>query len=223
MTTLVIGAREGSLGEAIRKVLSSYGEKVVTAGIAGENLFLKGDNPDDIHEAYLSVLPDKVVVTIGTNIPATLRDDDLWTYMEQSFYVNTVMPMLALHEYVRLLDESTSGGEQFVAISSNSAHIARRGSIPYCSTKAALSMALRCAARELAGSPCLVYGYEFGLLAGTPMTQQTNSAFVGPPSRMPGAENGLSVYEAAQAVVGNLMHPWHGLNGTMLRLDAGEQ
>ena len=34
---------------------------------------------------------------------------------------------------------------------------------------------------------------------------------------------GLDKDEAAKQIAYNLLNPWHGLNGSLLRLDAGEQ
>jgi NAD(P)-dependent dehydrogenase (short-subunit alcohol dehydrogenase family) len=214
--TLIVGAAEGSLGEAIgRNLVVPF----TTAGINDEEHHMDVRDHDSISGVLADVKPKNIVVTVGVNEPAKVLDIDYCELMAESFLTNClgVMDVLRLWCDVDLLRD-----HQFVAISSNSAHIVRRNSGPYCASKAALSMALRVAAREFAGQP-LVYGYEFGLLAGTPMTQLSEQVFGPSQSRMVGAEKGLSKNDAAIAVTQNLHFPWHGLNGVMLRLDAGEQ
>lgn len=114
--------------------------------------------------------------------------------------------------------------KRFVAISSNSAHIPRRGSMPYCASKAALSMALRVAARELANKNVAVWGYEPGLLAGTPMSEQTRRDFgTDPLHRMPGVSwEGLPVGDLAQQIVQDISTFSVAHNGLMIPFDGGE-
>jgi NAD(P)-dependent dehydrogenase (short-subunit alcohol dehydrogenase family) len=228
MTVLVVGSRPSSLGSAVRDILQNKGLKVATAGVSGEQFYMDIVDPRGMAEVLNAVRPAQIVCTAGINESYSLRAEGLSHGMEAHFIVNALGPILLLQEWVHML-ESTEvgtmpGPKQFVAISSNSAHIARRQSIPYCASKAALSMALRCAARELAGEGMLVYGYEPGLLAGTPMTSQSADAFPGALHRMYGVKpEGLSVMDFANTVVANLTHPNLALHGTMLRLDAGEQ
>jgi NAD(P)-dependent dehydrogenase (short-subunit alcohol dehydrogenase family) len=183
---------------------------------------------EQIAHVINAVRPSQVVCTAGINVPFSLRAEGMPGGMEAHFAVNALGPMQVLQEWVHML-ESTEvgtmpGPKQFVAISSNSAHIARRQSIAYCASKAALSMALRCAAREIAGEGMLVYGYEPGLMAGTPMTAGSADAFPGALHRMPGVKpDGLSTLDMAGTIVANLTRPNMALHGTMLRLDAGEQ
>lgn len=61
----------------------------------------------------------------------------------------------------------------FTAIASDAARIPMRHSIAYCSSKAALVMAVRCAARELAPK-WRVNAVSPGVVAGTPMSDQTD-------------------------------------------------
>lgn len=223
MTTLIFGARPGSLGEAIRFALQDEHVSVITAGLNDdgglhENLLCDVTNGQQVVKVLDEVWPDKIVITVGINEPKGLYEGGYHRALQRAFAVNCAAPMFVLDMALKMLPELT----QVVVISSNSAHIARTNSGPYCTSKAALSMAWRVAAREREGRP-LIYGYEFGLLAGTPMTRQSAADFTGPLSRMKGAPDGLTVGGAAQVVASNLMHPWHGLNGTMLRLDAGEQ
>ena len=228
MTVLVVGSRPDSLGSAVRDMLQNKGLSVATAGISGEMHYLDIVDHNSVSLIMNRVRPSQVVCTAGINQSFSLRAEGLVSGVESSFYVNALGPITLLQAWVHMLETTelgtTQGPKQFVAISSNSAHIARRNSIAYCASKAALSMALRCAARELAGEGKLVYGYEPGLLAGTPMTAASADAFPGALHRMPGVKpDGLSTRDFAATIVANLTHPNQALHGTMLRLDAGEQ
>lgn len=221
---LVVGAREGSLGEAVRRALAAEVGgiiEIVTAGMHNEDEMVDVRSPASVTQVIARTRPSAIVSTVGVNVGAPIGETGYWRSMRHSWDVNVEGPMRLLDTWIRM-EKGFSESQQFVAISSNSAHIARRNSAAYCSSKAALSMAIRCAARELGGAP-LVYGYEFGLLKGTPMTVSTEARFGPSQSRMIGATDGLDVVDAAHVITQNLLAPWHGLNGVLLRLDAGEQ
>lgn len=229
MTVLVVGSRPNSLGSAVRDVLQEKGYRVATAGVSGEMFAMDINDQADIKHVMHAVRPAQIVCTAGINESYSLRAEGLWAGMGFMANVNYIGPIVLLQEWLSMLDHemditSNMASKQFVAISSNSAHIARRQSIAYCASKAALSMAIRCAAREIAGEGRLVYGYEPGLLSGTPMTAASAAQFTGSLHRMPGiAEDGLSPRAMAGLIVNNLHNPSLALHGTMLRLDAGEQ
>lgn len=228
MRLAVFGAREGSLGHEVAGMAEGLGaaEAVRTYGISGDEDVIANVNSigyatnEEVAWSYdlFRFKPTDVFVTVGVNSPATFEDGRNWhKKMWESFETN-VMGILNVLQECTVIPSVQS----FSAVSSNSAHIARRGSSPYCVSKAALSMGLKVAARERVVP--LIYGYEFGLIEGTPMTQASAEQFPGVPlTRMVGAENGLSVREVARVVIGNLVSPTHALNGVMLRLDAGEQ
>jgi NAD(P)-dependent dehydrogenase (short-subunit alcohol dehydrogenase family) len=170
------------------------------------------------------VQPNHIVYTAGVNDPGGTWDEH--------FAVNCVgaMNLLECWQGMCSSDEvETPFDGHYVAISSNSAHIARTGSGMYCASKAALSMALRVAAREAgrAGLPFSVYGYEPGLLKGTPMTEEVKARLgrgAIPLHRMVGVEaDGISRQWLALQIVHNLRNDGRPLNGCLLRLDAGEQ
>lgn len=231
---LVVGARDGGLGSYVREMaLAQYGPgavptaeqwKVSTAGVSGEDYELDITGPTSRMVELLDALkPHHVVCTAGINKP---RSNGLANWYEEHFSVNCVGPMRLLGAWLMLdplLSEEWRAGH-YVAISSNSAQVARTNSDAYCASKAALSMALRCKARALAGKPVVVYGYEPGLIAGTQMTQDASSRFRGKPlTRMPGLTNGISPHQLAGMVVRNLAYGDVELNGCMLRVDAGDQ
>lgn len=233
---LVVGAAKASLGASV-VYEAEHGTaewSVETAGISGdENASVDARNAREVARFFLERSSyDAVVCTVGISRPAGIVGDesdlaDLVSRLDLSFDVNTLAPLRLLAGYMQRMKQYGSTHGQFVAISSNSAHIARRRSIPYCASKAALSMAIRCTARELAETErwrnLLVYGYEPGLIMGTPMTEGTAAAFEGPLTRIPGAPAGLERTFLARTIMGNLNNPHRGLNGVMMRLDGGEQ
>lgn len=241
MRLLIVGAKPNSLGEALATVASSWGFTVITAGISGEEEKLDVRwYLDSMTERMAALRPDYVVVTAGINGEAkeyqSLGALNWARWYEEHFAINTLGPLNLLQAWL-----STPSYPQgttlphYVAISSNSAHIARTGSGAYCASKAALSMALRCQAREMArrGLNMVVYGYEPGLLAGTPMTEQVADRLAGIPNfdrgavplhRMPGVlPDGIPPAKIANLILHNLRHGGRELNGTMIRVDAGEQ
>ncbi len=230
MRVLVVGAREGSLGAAVVNALeygSSCRNEVVTAGPTEEEHSLDlsdtslWDDLDCIQNIFGRFT--HVVCTAGINEAARVEEARFDATMHQSFQVNTMGPLLLLQWFIEQqapLDHD--GLRHFVAISSNSAHIARRGSAPYCASKAALSMALRVVAREQAGNDVNIYGYEPGWIDGTPMSESVAGIFAGNFHRIPGGK-GVRVEDLATMIVSNLEANNALLNGCMLRLDGGEQ
>lgn len=231
MKALIIGAAPNSLGAAIAEQFTKFDQgtvdgisvptyQPVTAGVSGEEWELDLNYEKAVRETLATIFPKVIVCTVGVNnswrpfvSPRGLED------LESDMDTNFHLPIRLLHSATQLGRERLRA---VVFISSNSAHIARRNSLAYCASKAALSMGIRVAGRELAGKP-LVWGYEFGLLKGTPMTKATEVVFGASHSRMIGAESGLETWQAARQVVSDICSAWHGLNGTLLRLDAGEQ
>lgn len=235
---LVVGARAGSLGEAVAQAALSEWEhgEVLTAGISGEEKYYCDLTIGNQIKAMLGDLtPDYVVCTVGENSPGSIRDTYLQSRMAASYHANVIAPMQLLHCFLSSEQRPEPPNycrKKFVAVSSNSARIARSGSIPYCASKAALSMALRVAARDVAGAGPLIWGYEPGLLHGTPMTEQTIKDFgnpaeaVGAPvlHRMKGVgPTGLHPADLAQRIVLDLTYSGPGLHGCLFPYDAGEQ
>lgn len=221
---LIVGARRGSLGDAVRTRLLDRGvQSVFTAGVGDVDGYRHEDVALDvtweqgrIDRWMAEWQPTSIVCTVGINLP-DFADPLGRSQMEVNYF-----------GVMRLLDAwrcSTLrvSGDQFVAISSNSAQIARRDSRGYCASKAALSMGIRVAGREDAGSHRPIYGWEFGLLQGTPMTAEAAERFAGPLTRMPGLPNGIPTQEAARHVVDGLLGAAASYNGCLLRADAGEQ
>lgn len=230
---LVVGTRPFSLGEAIYLALYNAGVEAVRA-----------DKPPAIDDTYeldsavykcnitdrvdvikmLEVLrPTDVVCCVGVN----LDDEHLWLNAVIQNEVNYLAPLQLLDEtisYWNSLDGEAVNGYNFVAISSNSAHIARSKSAGYCASKAALSMALRCVARNYGGRDgYCIWGYEPGFIVGTLMSQEVEE-------RMPNAQlhripggHGLDKWALADGIAHDIIHVQHAFNGCMFRLDGGEQ
>jgi len=231
---LVVGAREGSLGAGVVQVAEASGlySRVGTAGISGdEERRLNITRLKDVYAFLREEEWDHVVCTAGMNLPGTITGQDWHANMKSQMNVNYQGPMNLLSEWARYwrkrLEVQPDEKEQtrhFVAVSSNSAHIARSGSGGYCASKAALSMGVRCAARELDrdGWPLVAYGYEPGWLNGTPMSNEIESAISGPLHRIPSGQ-GLHPVSLAALIVNNLSNMNQAISGCMIRVDGGEQ
>lgn len=87
--------------------------------------------------------------------------------LESTFDVNVVGFINIAAEHVALYPEAKVSA---VAVSSDAADIPMRGSIAYCVSKAALNMAIKVMARELAPR-WRVNGVAPGMVEGTPMTE----------------------------------------------------
>lgn len=240
-TLLVLGAqRHGSLGEAIANEAADHWdfERIFTAGITDEALLCDVRQLNSIKQCLAEAMPTYLVCTVGVNQPHQFRVKGLGLTMQDAFHTNVIGPMEVLHQFLTGATRHPDRHDgkyrrRFVAVSSNSARIPRTGSTPYCASKAALSMALRVAARELADDPSapLVWGYEPGLLAGTPMTEATLTHFgnpnehmsVPPLHRMKGVDaTGLPVAALAQQIVSDLVSGHQGLHGCLVPFDSGE-
>jgi NAD(P)-dependent dehydrogenase (short-subunit alcohol dehydrogenase family) len=233
---LVVGARPGSLGDAVREVANLAGYQAYTAGIAGETVELDvvQETPEAMAHKLLGLQPQHIVCTVGMNLVKHPDESDQFDWYRWHFETNVIGPMRLLDAWIVAMADGeylpyVPLGQMlhYVAISSNSARIPRTGSAAYCASKAALSMAVRVAAREGVGGNggYLVYGYEPGLLAGTPMTEKTAEAFPDQAlHRMRGTAlaAGVQVRDAAQLIVANLGVPGAGLNGCLIPIDGGE-
>lgn len=221
---LVVGARHGSLGDHIAMHVQLAGVEAYMAGIATESLHLDARNEESARTIISAVRPTHVVCTVGMNEGGPVYGDDWWEHAEDLMATNYLAPMKVLTAFEDYLSGMPG---TFVAISSNSARIARSSSAAYCASKAALSMALRCAARDLtrAGRPMRVWGYEPGALEGTPMTR-TVARRLGkdvPMSRMLTNPAGLPVGAVARIVARDLLDSPEVLHGCIVPLDNGEQ
>jgi NAD(P)-dependent dehydrogenase (short-subunit alcohol dehydrogenase family) len=224
---MVVGAQPGSIGDAVAEQCRALGYATCTAGLGGEEVHvdLVRDNMPSLISMLATVNPDHIVCTVGMNMaePEDLLDPTDW--YDWHFQVNVTAPMRLLHAWTRMLSNG-HGLNHYVAISSNSSRVPRSRSAAYCASKAALSQALRVKAREGAvrvGSP-IIYGYEPGLVAGTPMTEAAARQWPGVPltrMRDQRLSTGIPVGSLAWWVCQNLtLGP--ELNGMLIPLDADE-
>lgn len=230
MKLLVVGAKPGSLGAAVKQIAQEeqFGWEVVTAGISDEDAFMDLVNMTQgtLELMMRELRPDAIVCTAGINQPRrSVVSVEAW--YRGHFAVNVIGPMRLLDAWLSFGPDTDVPWPHYVAVSSNSARIPRSHSAAYCASKAALSMAIQCRARDVARvhQPMSIYAYEPGLLQGTPMTNDTARRFPGQPlHRMQGVglEDGLSAYGLAAHVVRNIAFGGPELNGVCLRLDAGE-
>lgn len=216
MKLLVVGARPGSLGAAVAKAGYHAGFEVTTAGNSygpGENLRMDLTQIFSTNKLVERHQWDHVVCTAGVN----LEGERLAVHMEANFFgpMNLLDAWVRCHEHVTIV-------RHFVAISSNSAHIARSGSVGYCASKAALSMGIRCVARAQAQKPLAIYAYEPGWLSGTPMSQEVATRLSGPSHRIPSGES-VDPAQLAEMIITNIVRGDKSLNGCTLRVDGGEQ
>lgn len=140
----VLGAKTGGIGDAIVDAANgrlAYDEVVAT----GKEVDVR--SPGQVDAFVKANGPfSSVVYSVGINQLALINDITVPQYLDM-FNVNVVGFSNVLQALVR---NQTSGN--IVAISSDASRTPMRGSLMYCSTKAAMDMAIKCAARELAPS-----------------------------------------------------------------------
>ena len=235
---LVVGARKGSLGSWVAQIAGQSGDWIVTtAGVSGEEkLELDITNYTDVEVLFNEDATPwhSIVCTAGVNLDCSIRDEIFYGQLAESMMTNATGPLHLLHRWqdwwlnnldgLGIEEETPAVPMHFVAVSSNSAHIARSQSLAYCASKAALSMGIRCAARELAGTWLNVWGVEPGWLSGTPMSKEVNQRFEygQPRHRIPG-DRTVDPAALAHLIVGGLRNPYSSLNGCLLRIDGGEE
>lgn len=167
--TLIVGGTTG-IGAAVAFEMGLF-DPIETLFLPPEERFDVA-NPIMMHQWILLQQRqfgplDQVVYSAGVNFPAmlgTVPDSRI----RHTFRVN-------VEGFINLLDIlavfQPKHPTSIVAIISNAADTPMRGSIAYCASKAALAMAVRCAAREMAPA-WRVNGIAPGTVADTPMTDR---------------------------------------------------
>lgn len=235
---LILGARNDSIGAHVERAAIAEGRwsTITTAGPVD-----CGIDVDLTVQAERTRLLERrpftdVVCTVGINneTPMTERHPIVFEgQLRLHMLVNAVAPLSFLHEWANRWNFDTdmkfwpTGGVNFLAISSNSAHIARSQSTAYCASKAALSMGLRTMARASADWPVPVniVGYEFGWINGTPMSNAVERRLGHDVAlhRIPGGR-ALTAEHAAKLLVAELIDGRaYYKNGCTIRIDGGEQ
>lgn len=138
----VLGAKTGGVGDAI---LDTARGRWAYDEIIGTGTEVDVRNPDAIERFVKKHKPfTAVAYCVGINELAWINEIRSTQYLNM-LHVNVVGFINVLQSVVR---NQTSGN--VLAISSDSSKTPMRGSLMYCSSKAAMDMAIKCAARELA-------------------------------------------------------------------------
>lgn len=169
MSTLVIGGNSG-IGKAFvdEDILVGQNSRIFRPGLAELDV-----NNDNTLEEWFSLAREndiiwyRVVYCAGVNHPAMIGDIDSQNLFE-TFDVN-VMGFIRVLDYLKRFQNPIMYNCSILAVVSDAATVAMRGSIGYCASKAALSQAIRCAAREMAPY-WRVNGVAPGVVEDTPMT-----------------------------------------------------
>jgi NAD(P)-dependent dehydrogenase (short-subunit alcohol dehydrogenase family) len=223
---LVVGARRGSIGEAVADLLREQGPyDVWTAGLSGEENFeMDVIHPWEARKAVSTVMPRHIICTAGINWETEMPYENpghMFNNLRHQFLVNCAGPMFILNEWLRLWGGDIIGPKHFVAISSNSATVPRSRSMGYCASKAALSQAIRCAGRAL--PPGMVaWAIEPGWVEGTPMSQEVEERLGSAPHMRGGSETNRHDIARFISEMLNFQEP-QALNGMVFQLDGGEQ
>jgi NAD(P)-dependent dehydrogenase (short-subunit alcohol dehydrogenase family) len=158
----VIGGRRG-IGKAITLELERHDIFVM----ASDETTVDARSVPQLAKAFDQFKPNWIVYCAGVNqlMPAhTFADADALNMMD----INALGFMRVIS--LAAAAEAHLKPSSIVAISSDAARIPMRNSMAYCASKAALSMAVRCAARELA--PAIrVNAIAPGVVEGTAMSE----------------------------------------------------
>jgi len=108
-----------------------------------------------------------IVYSAGANQLAWINAANVTDIAENLYDVNCAGFIRVISEHVRQYPEDAISA---VAVSSDAAEIPMRGSVAYCASKAALNMAVKVMARELAPLH-RINAVAPGMVEGTPMTE----------------------------------------------------
>lgn len=229
---LVVGARPLSLGIRVVRAAKDAGYRTETLGMGSEDHKLDITDTHLVHEFMHEHAFDHIVNTVGVNLDGTIEGKGWIAALETSMRVNYLAQMIMVSGWARYWRDKIKSEhlrpevKHYVAISSNSARIARAQSGGYCASKAALSMGMRCAARQEATWPLAIYAYEPGWLEGTPMSEAVRTRIqdkgLTTMHRIPGGQ-AIPPDQVAEMIVRNIAAGGKHLSGCILRVDGGEQ
>jgi len=161
---LVVGGARQGIGTAVAGLAVKNGLDVNVPDLYALDVTKQGtiDRYLKIHGPF-----DLVVYSVGMQKLQTINKIDMST-VHHIFDLNVngylrVITSLVKHQH----------GGRVCAVVSNASHTPMRGSIAYCTSKAALAMAVRCAARELAPH-WVMTGVSPGVVDETPMTKSVD-------------------------------------------------
>lgn len=161
---LVIGARDGNINRAVSHALIDKGAKHVFEFKPTYSVRVPGDLALEIERAD----PTHVVYGAAINKLA-------WTQQISMHDFHEIMEVNVLG-FVYLLQALIARGVpcSVVALTSDAAWRPMRASLMYCTSKAALEMAVRVASRELAEFGWRINAVAPGKVADTPMTRSVD-------------------------------------------------
>jgi NAD(P)-dependent dehydrogenase (short-subunit alcohol dehydrogenase family) len=116
-----------------------------------------------------------IVYSAGLNGLHWIKDSDICAITHNLLAVNCTGFISTISEHIRLFPEAPISA---VAVSSDAARIPMRGSVAYCTSKAALNMAVKTMARELAPRH-RINAVAPGMVEDTPMTKYIDETLPG--------------------------------------------
>jgi NAD(P)-dependent dehydrogenase (short-subunit alcohol dehydrogenase family) len=163
---LIVGGNSG-IGEAVSRVLQrahrlDYDQFIPTKD------FMDVTSRHAVETFIEAYGPFRYIVySAGTNELCWASAANVTAVAEDAFDVNCAGFIQVISEHIRQWPDNPLSA---VAVSSDAAEIPMRGSVAYCASKAALNMAVRCLARELAPFH-RINAVAPGMVDGTPMTE----------------------------------------------------
>lgn len=183
---LVVGGTSG-IGEFVANAIEEDsrfngddGENAVVVTPNWSNLNVRFRKSIEHFFQYSEFTFDKIVYSAGVNYPGIIgsigQSDLLDTYEVNAIGFIELIDAWVKYQGKRRCDDGLP--RSVVAVVSDAATTAMRGSIAYASSKAALAHAVRCAARELAPH-VRVNGVSPSVVANTPMTEKIDRIIPG--------------------------------------------
>lgn len=172
-TAAVLGASPNGIGRAVVEMLNRIGMDVYATNL--EDLDVRTHYK--LQGFLADTDPDYVVYCVGMNKLDWIKDwnsADFRDIMDVNVggFINVIADLAALDSVARRQDRKP---RSIVAVTSDAAFRPMRTSINYCASKAALDMAVKVAAREMAEHGWRVNGVAPGKVAGTAMTQYVDA------------------------------------------------
>jgi NAD(P)-dependent dehydrogenase (short-subunit alcohol dehydrogenase family) len=163
---LIVGGRSGIGAAVAERLAKEHAYEGMHIAIP-DQAYLDMDAPQSI-EKYVSENGPftHIVYSAGINRLNWIRTRKIGLQMEDHFAVNCSGFVELISSHIRLYPTAYLSA---VAVSSDASRIPMRGSIAYCASKAALNMAVKVMARELAPLH-RINAVAPGMVEGTPMT-----------------------------------------------------
>jgi 3-oxoacyl-[acyl-carrier protein] reductase len=214
---LVAGAA-GGIGAAICRTFAGDGWDVVTADVRSGDLVTDLSDPEQVTRMVDAAWPVSALVNAAGIYPATPLLDMTAQQWDRVQDINVRAPVLATVAFARRCVEAGRGG-CVVNITSGAALRARPGAAHYCSSKAALEMATRACALELAPQirvNAVSPGYVVVDSDVNPVTPEYHQAVSANPMGRPGTPDDI-----AQAVLWLAGDHASWVTGSIVRVDGG--